>query len=203
MTVRVISYEELEQTLAQVLADVAEYGHTFTVMARGRHVASIAPTASVSDEDLIVANASLERSVSGTALSVRGLRLLYVGTDDTERDLHFYLDTLGAEFRWRFRRYGADVAAVSLGGGPLIVLADHRRGRGVLPIFDVDDLRAALAAFSARGYDAHRGPIGTPEGPAVVVEDPSGNQIALLQPERPSIGDAAYADRENEHAVRN
>jgi hypothetical protein len=53
---------------------------------------------------------------------------LYVGTTDTAVELAFYNEALGADLVWRFQAFNADVAAVRMGpgGGPLIVLADHR-----------------------------------------------------------------------------
>src|SRR5213082_2525250 len=39
------------------------------------------------------------------------LRFVYVGTEDTDRDLATYLAIPGARLRWRFQHFGADVAA--------------------------------------------------------------------------------------------
>ena len=44
--------------------------------------------------------------------------------------------------------------------------------------------------------------MGTPEGPACVLQDQSGGSIALLRVDRPDAMDAAYADSDNSHAVR-
>ncbi len=108
------------------------------------------------------------------------LRFLYVGVDDTERDLRYYIDVLGAELRWRFQAFEADVAAVALGKGPLVVLADHRPTDSILPIYAVPDVKAAVWALSERDAVIEEGPLGTPEGDAIVIADPSGNQLALL-----------------------
>jgi hypothetical protein len=43
--------------------------------------------------------------------------------------------------------------------------------------------------------------MGTPEGPAVVLDPPTGASLALLQVDRPGAMDAAYADDTNPHRV--
>ncbi|MDP9238336.1 MAG: VOC family protein [Chloroflexota bacterium] len=134
-------------------------------------------------------------------LPIGELRFLYVGVEDTERDLRFYIDVMGAELRWRFQAFEADVAAVALGDGPLVVLADHRPTGSVLPIYAVPDVKAAVRELRKRGGVIQEGPLGTPEGDAIVAADPSGNQIALLQVDRPGAMDRAYADASNEHVV--
>src|SRR5205085_9421597 len=86
------------------------------------------------------------------------------------------------------------VAAVDVGGPPVLLLADHRPAPSTLPIYAVEDLDAATAALSAAGFRQEAGPLGTPEGPASVLVDPSGNHVALLQVDRPDVMDAAYID---------
>jgi hypothetical protein len=129
------------------------------------------------------------------------LRFLYVGTDDTERSVRHHLDVLGGRLRWRFRHFGADVAAIELGdGAPLIMLADHRPAGSVLPIFAVADLDAARDEALASGARVD-GPLGSPEGPAIVVHDPTGAEYALLRVDRPGAMDGAWADPSNDHRV--
>jgi hypothetical protein len=140
------------------------------------------------------------------------LRFLYVGAGDTGAAVDWYVANLGARLRWRFQHFGADVAAVSLradgrdqGDGdpetPLVLLTDHRPAGSVLPIYAVDDLAACAAQLRASG--AHVvGPMGTPEGDAVVVETPGGVELALLEVVRPGAMDRAYADPGNTHRVK-
>ncbi len=130
------------------------------------------------------------------------LRYLYVGSADTGRDVGAWLAVPGAVMRWRFRHFGADVAAVDLGAPPIVLLADHRPAGSVLPIYTVEDLDACTDALSARGWQIETRSAGTPEGPVAVLRDPSGNQLALLRVDRPGAMDVAYADRTNTHAVR-
>jgi predicted enzyme related to lactoylglutathione lyase len=127
---------------------------------------------------------------------------LYVGTDDVARDLAFYQAALGAELVWRFEAFGTDVAAVRLGGGPLVLLAEHRPAPSCLPIWAVADLDAATARLSASGFEAHGETVGTPDGPVHVLRDPSGNELGLLRVDRPGALEHAYTDPANTNAVR-
>jgi len=130
------------------------------------------------------------------------LRYLYVGSSDTERDLAAWLSIPDATLRWRFQHFGADVAAVDLGSAPAVLIADHRPSGTILPIYAVDDLDVAVAALEGHGWTVHEHSLGTPEGLASVVSDPTGTHIALLQVERPNAMEAAYASEDNTHAVR-
>lgn len=131
------------------------------------------------------------------------LRYLYVGAADTEAELAAWLALPNATMRWRFRRFGADVACVALGARPFVLLADHRPTGSVLPIYAVDDLAASTTALtSAGGWHVHAGPLGTPEGDANVLRNASGLEIAILQIDRPTQMEDAYAAPGNDHAVR-
>lgn len=130
------------------------------------------------------------------------LRFLYVGSSDTDADLAAWLRIPGATMRWRFQAFSADVAAVDLGSPPLVLIADHRPTGSVLPIYAVDDLASATEELVAGGWTVELGPMGTPEGDATALTDPSGAAIALLQVDRPGTMDAAYADETNTNAIR-
>ena len=111
---------------------------------------------------------------------------LYTGSADVSRDLDFYVNGLGGEKVWRFQAMGADVAGVRLAEiGPLVILADHRPVPSVLPIWKCPDLEAAIATLTAGGWETgHQ--VEVPDGPALVLTDPSGNQVALLDQVRPN-----------------
>jgi hypothetical protein len=130
------------------------------------------------------------------------LRFLYVGSDDTSAALEAWLRVPGSTMRWRFHAFDSDVAAVDLGTPPLVLIADHRPAGSVLPIYAVEDLAAATAELVEGGWTVELGPMGTPEGDATALVDPSGTAIALLQVDRPGAMDSAYADTANSHAVR-
>jgi hypothetical protein len=130
------------------------------------------------------------------------LRYLYVGSSDVDADVAAWLHVPAAQLRWRFRHFGADVAAVDLGSRPFILVADHRPPGSVLPIYGTANLDATSAALNAEGWALELGPMGTPEGPACVLRSPGGAVIALLQVDRPDAMESAYADEANVHAVR-
>lgn len=130
------------------------------------------------------------------------LRFLYWGSADTGRDLTAWLHVPGARLRWRFQHFGADVAAVDLGTPPVVLIADHRPAGSVLPIYAVEDLDAARSELATNGWTALSGPMGTPEGPACLLQDDSGGTLAILQVDRPDALDGSYADANNTHAVR-
>jgi predicted enzyme related to lactoylglutathione lyase len=115
------------------------------------------------------------------------LAYLYVGSKDVERDLGFYLKGLGAELVWRHEAMGTEVAAVRMGPDPLVLLADHRPVPSVLPIWECPDLDAAVEALEASGWRGTESRVEVPDGPCVVLEDPSGNQLALLDRVRPNV----------------
>lgn len=131
------------------------------------------------------------------------LRFLYTPTSDTARDVAWYQKTLGAELVWRFQAFGADVAGLKVGEGPLVLLADHRHGHGAtLPIWQVDDLAATMKALEKKGWKAEGDPFGIPNGDCVLFKDPTGNEWALFEDMRPGAMEAAYAEETNARAVR-
>jgi predicted enzyme related to lactoylglutathione lyase len=130
------------------------------------------------------------------------LAYLYVGTADFDRDAAFYERVLGAARVWAFHAFGARVAAFRLCGGPLLLLADHRPAPSCLPVFAVADLEAAAAGLKARGWQSDGDVFEVPNGPCLRFTDPSGNQFAILQDDRPDAMERAYADPANPNALR-
>ncbi|HYO55911.1 hypothetical protein [Archangium sp.] len=129
------------------------------------------------------------------------LRYLYVGSVNVEKDLAFHQEVLGGEQVWRFRKFGADVAAVRHQEGPLVLLADHRPAGSVLPLYAVEDLEALRAALVGGGLRVGH-TVATPDGPCLLVENASGFAFGALEEQRPRALEAAYADPRNEAAVR-
>ena len=138
----------------------------------------------------------------GEAGIAGALVYLYVGSSDVGRDIDFYRRVLGAEVMWRFRAFGAEVAALRVGEGPLFLLADHRPAGSCLPIWSAPDLDAPAAALRAGGWHEKSVRVEVPDGPCLVFADPSGNQVALLRPDRPRALEHAWQDPDNERAVR-
>ena len=114
------------------------------------------------------------------------LLYLYTGSDDVGRDLDFYRDRLGAELVWRREGAGTEVAAVRLGEGPLVLLAEHRAAPSTRQIWEVEDIDRALAEIGGED-DAAIDRVELPEGPCLLVTDPSGNELGLLERTRPGI----------------
>jgi hypothetical protein len=126
---------------------------------------------------------------------------LYVGSEDVGRDLGFYLDGLGAELVWRFKAMGTEVAAVRMGPGPLVLLADHRPVPSVLPIWECPELEAAVAALRASGWTGKETLFEVPDGPCALLEDPSGNEIALLNRVRPNVLIGSWTNKAGPRAI--
>ncbi len=120
------------------------------------------------------------------------LTYLYVGSADTKKDLEFYTDVLGAELVWQFHGFGAHVAAVRLGEGPLFLLADHRPAKSSIFIYRVDSLDATTERLEKQGWKRSGEPVEVPDGPVLVLHDPTGNEIGLLEQVRPNALTAEY-----------
>jgi len=80
------------------------------------------------------------------------LRYLYVGSGKFDADLKYYRDAIGAELVWNFKAFGARVAALRVGEGPLVLIADHRQAPSCLPIFEVKDLKTTVQQMKTRGW---------------------------------------------------
>jgi predicted enzyme related to lactoylglutathione lyase len=118
------------------------------------------------------------------------LLYLYTGSADVPADVAFYRDVLGAEVVWHHRAMGAEVAAVRLAGdGPLVLLADHRDAPSILPIWAVEDVDEAEERLRRAGWEGQAGRVEVPDGPCLLLRDPSGNEIGLLQQTRPGVMD--------------
>lgn len=115
------------------------------------------------------------------------LRYLYIGTSDIVRDLRYYTETLKAEKLWDHTGFGARVAALRLGGGPLLLLADHRPAPSCMPIYEVKDLKAAAAELKRRGWKPEGRSFEIPNGPCYRFDDPSGNPFAIFEDIRPEV----------------
>jgi hypothetical protein len=120
---------------------------------------------------------------------------LYVGSADVGRDLAFYVDQLGGELAWRVASGGTEVAAVRLGQGPLVLLADHRPAPTVLQIWAVQDLGRTADAVRAAGWRGPEHMVEVPDGPCLILSDPSGNKVGLLEQRRPGVMERHMGDQ--------
>ncbi len=133
-----------------------------------------------------------------TGLPFINVEYLYIGSNDYERDLAYYRDVLLAQEVWKFDRFGSRITAFSLSAGPLILLADSRRGPSCQPVFRVADLATSARELGQRGWKPSAGPFGTPNGEAYSFEDPSGNKFAIFQVDETSTDRAYYDPTEGE-----
>lgn len=115
------------------------------------------------------------------------LAYLYVGTSNFERDLAYYRDVLKAKLVWDLTGFGAHVAAFRLGGGPLLLVADHRPAPSCIPVFEVADLEETARELKKRGWRPESASFEIPNGPCYVFEDPSKNRFAFFQNVRPHV----------------
>ena len=115
------------------------------------------------------------------------LKYLYVGSSDIQKDLDYYTGILGAKKVWDLSSFGTRVAALRLGQGPLLLLADHRPARSCILIFQVEDLAVVSKRLREKGWKPEGEKFEIPEGPCYRFNDRSGNPLALLQVVRPNV----------------
>jgi len=125
--------------------------------------------------------------MSSKTSPVGRLRYLYIGTSNTQRDADYYTQVLGGQKLWDVSSFGTRVAAMRLGEGPIILLADHRPAPSCIMIYEVDDLKRASGELRKRGWEPLGEQFEIPEGPCYRFNDPSGNPLALLQITRPKV----------------
>ncbi len=134
---------------------------------------------------------------------LESLEFLYVGTTDFDRDRAHYTRALRAPMIWAFKAFGAKVGAFRVSEqGPLLLLADHRPAGTCLPVYRVGHLEPTVADLRSRGWSPAAGPIDIPNGPCYIFKDPSGNELAIFQDDRPRQMERAYADPASEKALR-
>ncbi len=94
------------------------------------------------------------------------LRYLYVGSKSVQKDLDYYTKVLGAKKVWDISSSGTRVAAVRLGKGPLVLLADHRPAGSCIMIFQVESLKEASEKLRKRGWKPEVKSLRFPRDPA-------------------------------------
>ncbi len=122
------------------------------------------------------------------------LRYLYVGSSNVDKDLEYYTGILGAQKIWDISSSGTRVAALRLGRGPSILLADHRPAGSCILIFQIQDLAATSKQVREKGWKPEGESFEIPEGPCYRFNDPSGNPLALLEVVRPNVFGPSFED---------
>jgi predicted enzyme related to lactoylglutathione lyase len=123
------------------------------------------------------------------------LRFPYVGSSDVRKDLDYYTKTLEAKKVWDFTSMGTRVAAVQVCSGPLLLLAGHRPAPSVLPVFEVENLKASVKEFKSHGWQPDGEEFEIPNGPCYLFKDPSGNEMAIFQDIRPRLLESGFHER--------
>jgi hypothetical protein len=120
------------------------------------------------------------------------LDFLYTPSSDVATDLAYFSEVLGGRVVFAVDAMGARVAAVELAHGhPLVLLTDHLEGERPIHVYRVANLRTALAALEARGWERDH-TFEIPHGPCCSFRTPGGHRIALYQLTRPEA--AAHFD---------
>lgn len=88
-----------------------------------------------------------------------------------------------AAFGWRFADFGPTYAATVTGDTDVGLQADAGEAtRQLLPVVQVDDLDASLAAIAAAGGTVTTPPFTFPGGRRFHFRDPAGHELAVMQP---------------------
>ena len=107
------------------------------------------------------------------------LNYLELPVADTGRAKAFY----GAAFGWSFADYGPTYAATTSGDTDVGFQADAAEATArALPVIEVDDLAAALAAVEAAGGVVTAPIFAFPGGRRFHFADPDGHELAVVQP---------------------
>jgi predicted enzyme related to lactoylglutathione lyase len=106
---------------------------------------------------------------------IGGVDAVLVRAPSLDEGLAFYRDALGHALLWRT----ADAAGLAMGdGGVELVLATGQRpGSDLL----VESIEEAMRTFEVSGGSVESGQFEIPVGRGVVVADPFGNKLVLLE----------------------
>jgi hypothetical protein len=116
------------------------------------------------------------------------LRYIYVGTPSARKDAEKIFAKLETEPRWWFEAFNTEVLSTGLGSDAQveILLAEHRKGKPPILIFQVDDI------------DAYQGEsFGIPTGDCKLLLELASIELAVFQETRPGASDDSYQDGKN------
>jgi hypothetical protein len=122
------------------------------------------------------------------------LDYLYMPSRDVAADVAWFTDVLGGRLIFAIEGMGTRVAMVELTAEPpRILLAGHLDGAAPVLVYRVDDLEAATAELSRRGWhDGHS--LEIPQGPVRSLVGPGGQRVAIYELTRPGV-EAGFAGR--------
>ena len=115
-------------------------------------------------------------------MEVQRLRQVYIVADDVEAVARFYTEALGLEEQFRDGAHWVQLAA----GDVSLAIASEREGQGApagqpVPVFQVDDIAAALEAVRAGGGTAGEVREMGDHGRTATATDAGGAWIAFFQ----------------------
>jgi hypothetical protein len=115
---------------------------------------------------------------------------IYVGTPSARKDAEKIYATLNTEPRWWFEAFNTEVLSTGLGSDTQveILLAEHRKGKPPILIFQVED----LSAFKGESF-------GFPTGEAKMLLSLASVELAVFEETRPGQSDKSYQDKSNEN----
>lgn len=106
------------------------------------------------------------------------LQYLELPVADTARSKAFY----GSAFGWAFSDFGPSYAATTTGDTDIGFQADTaQKTAAALPVIEVDDIDAALAAVKAAGGRITMPVFAFPGGRRFHFADPDGHELAAMQ----------------------
>ncbi|MGK2949336.1 MAG: VOC family protein [Acidimicrobiales bacterium] len=95
---------------------------------------------------------------------------------DLDAGLHFYVEVLGHQLRWRNDAIGQAAVALPESDTEIVLTTQH----GYEPNWLVDSADEAAARIASLGGRLLAPPIDIPVGRVAVVEDPFGNPLVLI-----------------------
>lgn len=135
------------------------------------------------------------------APTLKSLEYLLLASQNFERDVRFYLETMKADLLWAFNKSGSKIASFKMAYGPVILLTDQTEIR-TQQIYSVVNLDAAVKELQERGMKDFAVPVETPFGRTCTFNDPSGNSYSIFQSSTQETLERAYQDKNNKEAIR-
>jgi predicted enzyme related to lactoylglutathione lyase len=114
-------------------------------------------------------------------MKIKRLKQIYIATDDIDRRVSFYEDTLALPLQFRDGNRWVQFMA----GDVSIALAGREESMGApldvpVPVFEVDDLDAAVGELRAQGQKIGEIRSMSSHGRTVMIRDPSGAFLVLF-----------------------
>jgi hypothetical protein len=118
------------------------------------------------------------------------LRYIYVGTPSARKDAEKIYAELKTEPRWWLEAFNTEVLSSGLGSDPRveILLAEHRKGKPPIFIFQVDDIEA----YPGESFRI-------PTGDGKMLLHLASIELAVFQETRPLAADESYHEKGNKN----